>query len=393
MQRFEPISHTHPGLIRILHVGKDDTLGCFYCVMEAADDLLGGQQIDPSSYVAKTLSKVMQQVSRPLFDDCLRIGLSLASAMGHLHQHGLIHRDIKPANIIFVNGVPKLADVGLVTAVSEGATVVGSTGYMPPEGPGRPVGDIYSLGILLYELFTRKSCLDFPELPTALQQIEATPQLLQVYKIILKACDSDARKRCQSAEELQMALAALLPGATAPATAQPARKMPRPDHPAPVSGQPDGVPLPSSSKLVAITHKANAQPDARLAGLLRDRLIRHGHRVFLDSEMRAGLHWAREIEHRIREADAVIVLLSAASLRSEMLAYELEVARNAAGQCGTPVLLPVRVALTGSLTEPLPSIQNQFPPCQWEGPLDDDPLLNHLLRLLENPRAGTIPPP
>ena len=45
------------------------------------------------------------------------IALSLTRALEHLHAHGLVHRDIKPSNIIFVNGVPKLADIGLVTSV------------------------------------------------------------------------------------------------------------------------------------------------------------------------------------------------------------------------------------------------------------------------------------
>jgi serine/threonine protein kinase len=47
-------------------------------------------------------------------DECIRLGLSLATALKHLHSHGLIHRDVKPGNVIFVNGVPKLADIGLV---------------------------------------------------------------------------------------------------------------------------------------------------------------------------------------------------------------------------------------------------------------------------------------
>ena len=62
------------------------------------------------------------------------------------HPHaGLIHRDIKPSNIIFVNGIPKLADIGLVAEQSEAKSFVGTEGFIPPEGPGTPRADIYSL--------------------------------------------------------------------------------------------------------------------------------------------------------------------------------------------------------------------------------------------------------
>lgn len=49
-------------------------------------------------------------------DECITIGMSLTSALVALHRQGLVHRDIKPANIIFVGGVPKIADIGLVAA-------------------------------------------------------------------------------------------------------------------------------------------------------------------------------------------------------------------------------------------------------------------------------------
>jgi len=50
-----------------------------------------------------------------------------------LHRQGLVHRDIKPSNIIFVRGVPKLADVGLVAAVTDARSFVGTEGFIPPE--------------------------------------------------------------------------------------------------------------------------------------------------------------------------------------------------------------------------------------------------------------------
>jgi hypothetical protein len=140
--------------------------------------------------------------------------------------------------------------------------------------------------------------------------------------------------------------------------------------------------------VVAIAYKAHTQPDDRLAEILRDHLTRHGHRVFLGREVKVGLHWIREIENKFLEADVVLVLLSGASHRSEMLAYEVEVARNAAARRGAPVLLPVRVAFSESLTEPLASMLNYLPSCRWEGPPDDDLLVSQLLRRLEDLQAG-----
>ena len=58
--------------------------------------------------------------------DCLRIGLALTTALEHLHHAGLIHRDIKPANVIFVKGLPKLADIGLVAEAQEECWFVGT---------------------------------------------------------------------------------------------------------------------------------------------------------------------------------------------------------------------------------------------------------------------------
>ena len=89
----------------------------------------------------------------------------LADALHYMHQHALTHRDIKPSNIIFVGGVCKLADIGLVAGFGE-RTFVGTEGFVPPEGPGTPQADIYSLGKVLYEMSSGKDRMEFPEVPT-----------------------------------------------------------------------------------------------------------------------------------------------------------------------------------------------------------------------------------
>src|SRR6185369_13906788 len=103
-------------------------------------------------------------------EECVQLGLSLSLALGHLHRHGLIHRDVKPSNVIFVNGISKLADIGLVTEYEGANSFVGTEGFIPPEGPNSPQADLYGLGKSLYEASTGKDRQDFPEPFTAVRE-------------------------------------------------------------------------------------------------------------------------------------------------------------------------------------------------------------------------------
>src|SRR5258707_10455602 len=117
IRKFEPISRSHEGFVDVLHVGSNEEQECFYYVMELGDDQVSGQTIDPDHYSTKALGKEISLRGRLPFQDCLHLGLALSQALSELHKHGLVHRDVKPSNIIFVNGVPKLADIGLVAAL------------------------------------------------------------------------------------------------------------------------------------------------------------------------------------------------------------------------------------------------------------------------------------
>lgn len=141
-----------------------------------------------------------------------RFGERLTGALDHLHSHGLVHRDIKPSNIIFVNGRPKLADIGLVTSVDATRSFVGTEGYIPPEGPGTPPADLYSLGKVLYECVTGKDRLDFPELPADWRARPDFDQLLEFNEILTKACDDDRRQRSQNADAMRAELELLQVG-------------------------------------------------------------------------------------------------------------------------------------------------------------------------------------
>src|SRR4029079_15675018 len=196
MSAFEPISRAPDGFVDILHVGRSVAGGFFYYVMELADDQVSGAEIEITRYTPKTLEAELGHTLPA--DECLRIGKLLADALGALHREGLAHRDIKPSNIIFVRGVPKLADIGLV-ATSGQQSFVGTEGYVPPEGPGTPQADIYSLGKVLYEISTGKDRLDFPEIDSQLSERPDKERLLELNGVLVKACANDPRKRYESA--------------------------------------------------------------------------------------------------------------------------------------------------------------------------------------------------
>jgi WD40 repeat protein len=200
--RFEPVSRAHESQVDILHVGRNDDLGCFYYVMELADDQRAGTQINPDTYAPKTLRSELQARGRMPLDEVIRLGVSLATALEHLHAAGLVHRDVKPSNIIYIAGVPKLADIGLVTDSASTRSYVGTEGYLPPEGPGAPTADVFGLGKVLYEAATGRDRLDFPELPEGFAEWPERDRLLELNEVLLRACAPEAENRYASATKL-----------------------------------------------------------------------------------------------------------------------------------------------------------------------------------------------
>lgn len=209
---YEPISRSHEGLVDVLQVGRNDAEGCFYYVMELADDEFTKRAIDPETYSAKTLESELRLRSRLPANESVEIGLALTSALIHLHRHGMVHRDIKPANIIFVDGQVKLADIGLVVDVREAKTIVGTDGFMAPEGPGTLQADIYSLGKVLYEVATGKDRMDYPAPSTGLGEFVDRRELRHLAKVIHKACAPTPQERYPTAEAMHAALLRLKRG-------------------------------------------------------------------------------------------------------------------------------------------------------------------------------------
>ncbi|MDA0814564.1 MAG: serine/threonine-protein kinase, partial [Verrucomicrobia bacterium] len=195
---FEPISRGHPGLVDILHVGWREAEGFFYYIMELADDRLHGQKIQLTDYEPRTLASARAPGEKLPLDQCIDVGISLADALGYLHDRNLIHRDIKPSNVVFVDGEAKLVDIGLVAPTGQ-KTFVGTEGFVPPEGPGTASADLYSLGMVLYEISTGNDRLEFPELPVSGFAKHDLPKWQRLNAIMCKACSPNPAKRYMSA--------------------------------------------------------------------------------------------------------------------------------------------------------------------------------------------------
>lgn len=199
IKRFEPVSRSHPAFMAILHVGENQAEGYFYYVMELADDQQAGQRVEADTYEAKTISTEIATRGRLPFTETIQVGIAIGDALATLHTAGLVHRDIKPANIIYVNGRPKLADIGLVHTIASAATFVGTQGYIPPEGPGTVQADIYALGKLLYEVSTGNDRQQFPELPDFLASSEDGTSFRELNEVLVRACESNPKDRYTSA--------------------------------------------------------------------------------------------------------------------------------------------------------------------------------------------------
>ena len=161
----------------------------------------------------------------------LQILLPIAHALAYAHEHGVIHRDIKPANILLTeNGLPMLSDFGIAKLLgsNDGGTLttagmsIGTPQYMAPEqwtGQSGPQSDIYSLGVVLYELVTGRKpfTADTPAgvmlkqvnepLPSPRQFAPDLPEGLEA--VLVKALARDPAGRYESMNEFAAALEAL----------------------------------------------------------------------------------------------------------------------------------------------------------------------------------------
>ncbi len=214
---------SHPNVAQILEVGE--TEGIRFIVME----YVNGQALDT-------------RMSRPFdISEVLQIGLQIAEALDAAHSKGIVHRDIKPGNVMITKenhvkvldfGLAKLMDPSFVdprgelglTTQTEMGTTIGTVFYMSPEQAiGAPVdyrSDIFSLGVLLYEMTTGRRPFESRSIVETVEQIlHSQPEAIALFnpragsgidRMIRKCMDKDPRKRYQSAQDLVVDLRILI---------------------------------------------------------------------------------------------------------------------------------------------------------------------------------------
>src|SRR5690625_1613701 len=203
-------SLSHPNIVNIYDVGEEEHI--LYMVMEYVDGL--------------TLKEFIQQNSPIVVEEALEIMKQLTDAISHAHDNGLIHRDIKPQNVLVDHdGNVKITDFGIAMALSATSltqtnSILGSVHYLSPEqargGIATKKSDIYSLGIVLFELLTGQ--LPFSgqspvsialkhlqnETPSVRELNNQIPQ--SVENIVLKATAKNTLHRYESGYEMELAL-------------------------------------------------------------------------------------------------------------------------------------------------------------------------------------------
>jgi predicted Ser/Thr protein kinase len=195
----------------------------------------GGRQYIVFEYVeGENLKELVVRKGRLEVREALEVAIEVARALGFAHQHGIVHRDVKPQNVLLNgDGRPKVTDFGIARSldmdqgVTQTGTVLGTSNYIAPEqASGKPVdqqSDIYSLGVVLYELLTGE--LPFPGesfVAVALKHVNDPPPSvldirrdvpLRVAQAVDRALEKDPERRFGTmddfASELETCLVAL----------------------------------------------------------------------------------------------------------------------------------------------------------------------------------------
>ena len=199
---------THPNIVSVYDVGKEGNIN--FIVMELVE--------------GKPLSQIIAEKGRLDYKEAINVARQVASALSLAHKNQIIHRDVKPHNVLITStGVAKLADFGIARAVTNSPVVdgtnnkvMGSVHYLSPEQARGSYlderSDIYSLGIVLYEMLTGKVPFDGDNaISIALMHINETmtppTQLVsgippQLERVVMKATDKYQTNRYASADEL-----------------------------------------------------------------------------------------------------------------------------------------------------------------------------------------------
>jgi serine/threonine protein kinase len=217
---------SHPNVCRVFDIGDAD--GTLFLTMEYVD--------------GEDLASVVRRIGRLSPDKATEVARQICAGLAAAHERGVIHRDLKPANVMLDGaGKIRITDFGLASIASsiKGADArAGTPAYMAPEQlAGREVtsrSDIYSLGLILYEILTGKRAFEAATLPELMKQRESgaitNPSTLVrdldplIERVILRCLENDPDKRPATAIQV----AAALPGGDPLAAALAAGETPSP---------------------------------------------------------------------------------------------------------------------------------------------------------------------
>lgn len=197
---------SHPNIVKVFDVGFSEKLQ--FIVMEYIDGI--------------TLKEFMEQQGVLKWKDTIHFIVQILKALQHAHDRGIVHRDIKPQNImLFPDGTIKVMDFGIARfAREEGKTIsdkaIGSVHYISPEQARGDItdekSDIYSVGIMMYEMLTGIKPFDADNPVTValmhMQNEPKTPRMLNdsipegLEEIVVRAMQKEPSKRYQSASEM-----------------------------------------------------------------------------------------------------------------------------------------------------------------------------------------------
>ena len=201
-------SISHPNIVSIYDVGHEEENNLYYIVMELVQ--------------GKTLKEIIDVEGNLGWKWAINIAIQIASALEIAHKNGIVHRDIKPHNIIITeDGIAKVTDFGIAKAVSNSTitafgTTIGSVHYFSPEQAKGSItdakSDIYSLGVVIYEMVTGKVPFDADTpVSVALKHMQEEPKEpiqinenlpIAINQIVVKAMQKAPSARYQTATEM-----------------------------------------------------------------------------------------------------------------------------------------------------------------------------------------------